>query len=110
MCCYQAHPAGLHKQNVQEAGVAAGAGSAASCCCDIAMLHVHRRRKGPYLAELRMQVLKFAQDLGLEEVEVKDVGCLGDALMSPAILLSATPACSDSPRNALQAVVAQGPT
>lgn len=30
-----------------------------------------------------LQVLKFAQDLGLEEVKVKEVGCLGEGLAAP---------------------------
>ncbi|KAK9850808.1 hypothetical protein WJX84_002450 [Apatococcus fuscideae] len=33
------------------------------------------------------QVLKFAQDLGLEEVKVKEVGCLGDCGMGPNMFL-----------------------
>jgi hypothetical protein len=35
MCCHQAHSAGLHKQNMQEAGLATGEYSMApaSCTC-----------------------------------------------------------------------------
>ncbi len=83
----------MYEQDLQEAGVSAGdlgytvVGAAPPSMASQQILQA-------LWTSVPLQVIQFAQDLALDELEIETCGCLGECLLQPFLLQRHLPHCS----------------